>query len=68
LPRKPHLFLLVIEVADDRGRFGGGERACQFDRCLQRKVYIAVAVAVRQRMQGSPRGRQSGPINDPLQL
>jgi hypothetical protein len=50
------------------GGFRGGERACEFDGRLDRKVYVAVAVAVRERMQVSRRGRQSGSVDDPLQL
>jgi hypothetical protein len=41
---------LIVQVADDRGWFRGSESARQFDGRFQRKVHVAVAVAVRKRM------------------
>jgi hypothetical protein len=64
---EPHLLLVVVvEVANYRGYLRGGERARRFDGRPQRKVYVAVAVAVRQRMQVRRRGRQSSAVNEPL--
>jgi hypothetical protein len=54
---KPHLVLLIVQVADDCGWFRGSESARELDGRYQGKVNVPVAVAVRNR----------GPVGAPRQ-
>ena len=67
-PLDPELLLLIVEVLDDGLRLGSGKRLGDHDHGVQRKVHLAVPIAVAEEVQVSRRGLEASAVEDALQL